>query len=96
MPSANCQKKLGASGIKNGGANCRILCGKSYFLPKLQNRPRFTHFLFLIMGALLEKKKKKKNRKKKLKEKKSKKKENPQNFIVEKEKKNAFWTQEGC
>jgi hypothetical protein len=37
---------------------------KSYFLPKLQNRPRFTHFLFLIMGALLEKKKRKKIEKK--------------------------------
>jgi hypothetical protein len=37
---------------------------KSYFLPKLQNRPRFTHFLFLIMGALLEKKNRKKIEKK--------------------------------
>jgi hypothetical protein len=59
MPSANCRKKLGASGIKIGGANCRICAEKVIFLNQsFKIGPG--SLPFLIMGALLEKKKEKK------------------------------------
>lgn len=84
MPSANCRKKLVhrrfQSGIKNGGANCRI-CAEKLFLPKLQKGPPQLQFLFYY-GSSFGKKKKVKGKKSK--------KVNPLDFIVVKVKYTYF------